>query len=211
MEAVAPEQAKGRLLHIGCGPKRKDQTLPAFQSDDWQEVRFDIDESVAPDIIGTMTDMSAVETGSMDALFSSHNVEHLYPHEVAVAFREFQRVLKDDGFAIITCPDLQSVAALIAEDKLLDPAYVSPAGPITPLDILFGHRASMERGNLYMAHHVGFTQKVLAGTLKSAGFGAVLTVRRPEKFDLWAFATKQSVSQDLRKARARRYLSDVAA
>lgn len=199
--------SKRFLLHIGCGPKRKDQTLPAFQSDDWQEVRFDIDESVAPDIIGTMTDMSAVETGSMDALFSSHNVEHLYPHEVGVAFREFCRVLKDDGFAVITCPDLQSVAALIADDKLLDTAYVSPAGPITPLDILFGHRASMERGNLYMAHHVGFTQKVLAGTLKSAGFGAVATVRRPEKFDLWAFAMKRGVSEeDLRKI-AQRYLA----
>lgn len=59
------------LLHIGCGPKRKDQTLPAFQSDDWREVRFDIDESVAPDIIGTMADTSAVETGSMDAVLSS--------------------------------------------------------------------------------------------------------------------------------------------
>ena len=55
-----------------------------------------------------MTDMSAVETGSMDALFSSHNVEHLYPHEVPVAFVEFHRVLNDDGFAIITGPDLQS-------------------------------------------------------------------------------------------------------
>ena len=195
-----------KLFHIGCGPKRKDQTLSAFQSDDWQEVRFDIDESVAPDLIGTMTDMSAVETGSMDALFSSHNVEHLYPHEVGVAFREFNRVLNDDGFAIITCPDLQSVAALIADDKLLDTAYVSPAGPITPLDILFGHRASMERGNLYMAHHVGFTQKVLAGTLKSAGFGAVLTVRRPEKFDLWAFAMKQGVSDQELRETAQRYL-----
>ena len=194
------------LLHIGCGPKRKDETLPAFHSDEWQEVRFDIDESVAPDIIGTMTDMSAVETGSMDALFSSHNVEHLYPHEVGVAFREFSRVLNDDGFAIITCPDLQSVAALVADDKLLDTAYVSPAGPITPLDILFGHRASMERGNLYMAHHVGFTQKVLAGTLKSAGFGAVLTVRRPEKFDLWAFAMKQGVSDHELRETAQRYL-----
>lgn len=67
-------QDKRRLLHIGCGPKRKYQTLPAFQSDDWQEVRFDMDESVAPDVIGKMTDMSAVETGLMDALFSSHNV-----------------------------------------------------------------------------------------------------------------------------------------
>ena len=195
-----------KLLHVGCGPKRKDQTLPAFQADDWQEVRFDIDESVAPDIIGTMIDMSAVETGSMDAMFSSHNVEHLYPHEVPVAFAEFHRVLNDDGFAIITCPDLQSVAALIAEDRLLDPAYVSPAGPITPLDILFGHRASMERGNLYMAHHVGFTQKVLAGTLRSVGFGSVATIRRPEKFDLWAFAMKRAVSEGDLRAMAQRYL-----
>lgn len=53
-----------RLLYIGCGPKRKDQTLPAFQSDDWQEVRLDIDESVASDIIGPMTDRSANEAGS---------------------------------------------------------------------------------------------------------------------------------------------------
>ena len=199
------------LLHIGCGPKRKDQTLPAFGSNDWQEVRFDIDESVAPDILGTMTDMSSVKTGSMDALFSSHNVEHLYPHEVPVAFAEFHRILNDDGFAIITCPDLQSVAALIAEDKLLDPAYVSPAGPITPLDIIFGHRESMERGNLFMAHHVGFTQKVLAGTFRAAGFGAVATIRRPEKFDLWAFAMKQAVAEDELKVEAGKYLNAVAA
>jgi len=66
-----------QLLHIGCGPKRKDQTLPAFQSDDWQEVRLDIDESVAPDIIGTMTDMASVETNSMDALFSTLSVRIL--------------------------------------------------------------------------------------------------------------------------------------
>lgn len=145
-----------RLLHIGCGPKRKGQTLPAFQSGDWQEVRFDIDQSVAPDIIGTMTDMSAVVAGSMDALFSSQNIEHLYPHEVPVAFAEFHRVLKEDSFAIITCPDIQSVAALVAENKLFDPAYVSPAGPITPLDIMFGHPASIKRGNLSKHHHVGF-------------------------------------------------------
>ncbi|WP_286164019.1 hypothetical protein [Loktanella sp. PT4BL] len=158
-----------------------------------------------------MTDMSAVQTGSMDALFSSHNVEHLYPHEVPVAFGKFHRVLNSDGFAIITCPDLQSVAALIAEDKLLDPAYVSPAGPITPLDIVFGHRGSMQRGNLYMAHHVGFTQTVLAGTLRAAGFGAVATIRRPEKFDLWAFAMKRSVAGDDLKLEARKYLNFVAA
>lgn len=70
MNSVEVIQDKSIFIHIGCGPKRKDQTLPAFQSDYWQEVLFDIDESVAPDIIGTMPDMPSVETGSLDALFS---------------------------------------------------------------------------------------------------------------------------------------------
>lgn len=118
----------GTVLHVGL---------------DWCEIRLDIDESVNPDVIGTMTNMQGVGDRSVDAVFSSHNIEHLYPHEVPVALAEFHRVLKPDGFALITCPDLQSVAALIAEDRLTEAAYVSPAGPITPLDIVYGHRASM--------------------------------------------------------------------
>jgi predicted SAM-dependent methyltransferase len=41
-----------------------------------------LDHAVQPDVVGTMTDMSAVATGSIDAIVSSHNIEHLYPHEV---------------------------------------------------------------------------------------------------------------------------------
>lgn len=59
-----------RFIYIGCGPKRREQTPPAFQSDDWQEVRFDIDDSVNPDIIGTMTDMSEVEICLIGALYT---------------------------------------------------------------------------------------------------------------------------------------------
>lgn len=179
-----------KLLHVGCGGKRIDQTTPAFASGVWGEVRFDIDPSAQPDVIGTMTDMASVESNSMDAIFSSHNIEHLYPHEVAIALREFHRVLKDDGFAVITCPDLQSVAKLIAEDKLTDPAYVSPAGPIAPIDILFGHRASVQSGNLFMAHHCGFTKRVLMGCLQEAGFASVAGMARPAHFDLWAVASR---------------------
>jgi len=178
------------FLHVGCGPQHKDHTTSGFNTPEWFELRLDIDKSVAPDIIGTMTDMSAVETSSVDAIFSSHNIEHLSPHEVPVALSEFRRVLKPDGFVIITCPDLQSVAALIAQDKLLEPAYISPAGPIAPLDILYGHRPSLARGNLYMAHRCGFTQMVLSGTLKAAGFAKVASKRREHPFyDLWAVAS----------------------
>lgn len=180
------------FLHIGCGPKRKDRTTRGFNTPEWKEIRLDIDASVLPDVIGTMTDMSTVPSESVDAIYSSHNIEHLYPHEVPLAFAEFLRVLKPDGFFVVTCPDMQSVCKLVAEDKLTEAAYTSPAGPIAPLDILYGHRPSMAQGNLYMAHRCGFTQKVLTGTLQSSGFKTVATMARGRApfFDLFALASK---------------------
>jgi SAM-dependent methyltransferase len=177
------------FLHVGCGPKNKDQVTLGFSPADWAELRLDIDPTVQPDIVGTMLDMSAVASASVDAVFSSHNIEHLYPHEVPLALAEFKRVLKPDGFVVIACPDLQSVCALIAQDKLTEPAYMAPAGPIAPLDILYGHRPPMASGNLYMAHRCGFTQKVLSGTLQACGFLSTAVRRREHPYyDLWAVA-----------------------
>jgi predicted SAM-dependent methyltransferase len=196
------------FLHVGCGPKRKDRTTKALAS--WSELRFDIDESVQPDLVGTMTDMSSVSSESVDAVFSSHNIEHLYPYEVPVAFAEFLRVLKPDGLAVITCPDLQSVCALVAQDKLLDPAYTSPAGPIAPLDILYGLRSSMAQGNLYMAHRCGFTQKVLSATLQASGFKSVATMSRGHPyFDLWAVASKEELNEEKMQALAVLHMTPV--
>lgn len=182
------------FLHVGCGPKRKNQTTIGFATEQWQELRFDIDKSVQPDLVGTMTDMSSVASESVDAIYSSHNIEHLYPHEVPIALQEFFRVLRPNGFLVLTCPDLQSVCRLIADDKLTQPAYTSPAGPIAPLDILYGHRPAMQRGNLYMAHRCGFTQKVLDGTLRSCGFPTVASMARGRApfFDLFAVASKSA-------------------
>lgn len=153
-----------RFLHVGCGMKTKASTTRGFNSPDWKEIRFDIDSKVEPDIVGTMTDMSNIESGSLDAIYSSHNIEHLYPHEVGTALSEFYRVLTDSGFVVATLPDLQSVCRLVAEDKLLEPAYTSKAGPIAPIDMLYGFRPAMESGNLYMSHRSGFTLKTLMST-----------------------------------------------
>jgi predicted SAM-dependent methyltransferase len=150
---------------------------------------MDIDPAARPDILGLMTDMSAIPDEAYDAVYSSHSIEHLYPHEVPVALAEFRRVLKPTGFSLITCPDLQSVCALVAQGDLETTAYVSPAGPIAPIDIIYGHRAAMAAGNLFMAHRTGFTAKTLAESLKQAGFAAVAHARRAAPaFDLWAVA-----------------------
>lgn len=195
------------FLHIGCGSKHKDQTTRGFNTEAWREVRLDIDQGVSPDILGTMTDMSGVAVASVEAIFSSHNLEHLYAHEVPAALAEFLRVLKPEGFLVVTCPDMQSVCALVAEDKLLEPAYTSPADPIAPLDILYGHRPSMAAGNLYMAHRCGFTQKVLSSILHEAGFANVGATRRGAPFyDLWAIATKMPTEEALLRALAAEHL-----
>jgi ubiquinone/menaquinone biosynthesis C-methylase UbiE len=197
-----------KFLHVGCGYKRKFQTTKGFNTEAWTEVRFDIDKEVNPDICGSMTDMSVLEDASYDAIYSSHNIEHLFPHEVPKAFYEFHRVLNESGFAIITCPDLKSVCQLVAEDKLMTTVYNSPAGPITPLDMLYGLRPSLERGQVFMAHNCGFTESVLRSCLHDAGFKAIGTLTRGYApfFDLWAIASKSPRSEVEIKDLARLHL-----
>ncbi len=195
------------FLHVGCGAKRKNQTTAGFNNPDWTELRLDIDPAVQPDVLGSITDMASVADSSFDAVYSSHNIEHLYPHEVPTALNEFRRVLKPDGFLVITCPDLQSVAQLIADDRLTEPAYTSPAGPIAPLDILYGHRPQLARGNLYMAHRCGFTKKVLIGSLQACGFQAIAAkARAAPKFDLWAVASQAARTEAEMRALAAAHL-----
>ena len=174
------------VLHVGCGAEAAGKLHPAFSGAEWRELRLDIDPGVMPDIVASMTDMSPVGDASVDAVFSSHNLEHLYPHEVPVALAEFRRVLKPDGYALITLPDLQEVARLVASDGLSATAYMSALGPIEPLDILFGHRGALAGGNLFMAHHTGFTGTSLMSALGAAGFAAMTVQRVPSSFSLWA-------------------------
>ena len=65
------------FLHVGCGHLNKSHAK-GFDNDNWSEIRFDIDKNVNPDIEGTLLDMSAVETGSIDAIYSCHNIEHVF-------------------------------------------------------------------------------------------------------------------------------------
>lgn len=185
------------FLHAGSGNSTKENTTKGFNQPSWKELRLDINPEVFPDIIGSITNMKDIKDSSVDAVFSSHNIEHLYPYEVTMALKEFFRVLMMDGFLVITCPDLQSVCELVAKDKLTETAYVSPAGPIAPLDMLYGHRPSLASGNHFMAHRCGFTQKVLIGTLQSAGFKQIASIKRGKpEFSLFAIATKSSIKED---------------
>ena len=49
-----------KFLHVGCGPKTKKETTFVFNSDDWDEVRLDIDENHNPDIIASLPESTAI-------------------------------------------------------------------------------------------------------------------------------------------------------
>lgn len=194
------------FLHVGCGNARKPAVAPGFSGDEWREIRLDIDPSVSPDIVASMLDMSVLPDAAVDAVYSSHNIEHLYPHEVGVALAEFRRVLKPDGILVLTCPDLQSVCRQIVDDRLDEPAYESAAGPIAPLDILYGLRSALAAGNLFMAHRTGFSLRTLVAAVRAAGFPAVAGKARAGYFDLWLVASRQPLPAAEIEALAVRHL-----
>jgi predicted SAM-dependent methyltransferase len=132
---------------------------------------------------------------SFDAVWSSHNVEHLHTFEVPIAFAEFRRVLRSDGFALITCPDLEAITRLVADGKMHQVIYTSPAGPITPFDMLYGHSASIATGNVFMAHNTGYTTERLGRVALEAGFEEV-RVGKGRFLDIWALALMRDVRAD---------------
>ena len=185
-----------KLLHVGCSTLTKKDTIPYFFSDDWQEIRFDIDSRVNPDVVGTLTDMSALDSESVDAIYSSHNLEHLYDHEVDLALLEFRRVLKEDGFLVITCPDLHSISRLIVDGKLREPAYISPSGlAVSPHDMLYGWGSSLKEGNFFMAHRSGFDSPSMHEKLMKAQYHDWATFVSEPNFALWVVARKETSSK----------------
>jgi SAM-dependent methyltransferase len=148
-----------RVLHVGCGG----QEMPPFL-EGYVEVRCDIDSKHSPDIIANMTDLGDI--GTFDAVFGSHVLEHLAPHEVDKAMSEFLRVLNPQGIVVMIVPNLENVK------PTRDFVYDSAAGPITGLDMYYGKESFVEQ-NPYMCHKTGFVPETLKQAFK--GFASAET------------------------------------
>jgi cyclopropane fatty-acyl-phospholipid synthase-like methyltransferase len=167
---IFQKSSKKKLLHVGCGPYRAEALPPELRTEEWQEIRLDIDPNVNPDILGTITDLSAVEDNSVDAVYSSHNLEHIYDYEVPTALAEFKRVLKKGGLTWLVVPDMQIAAEWVVKGDIDDqPLYISPGGPVKALWMFYGIGTSIP-GIPYMAHKTGFTASSLQNQLTKAGF-----------------------------------------
>jgi hypothetical protein len=186
------------LVNVGCGTREQSRLPRCFEA--WRQLRVDVDPDVNPDLVADLADLSAIPDATADAVWAAHCVEHLYSHEVRTAIIEFRRLLRDDGFLCIIVPDLQSVARFIAADQLHEPLYQSPAGPVSPHDIVFGFGPAIANGRTTMAHRCGFTPGALQRCFHGLPFGEVVVRRRAAALELAVVARTIPAKDDAERA-----------
>lgn len=167
------------IYNIGAGGiSVKDHTN--LFNDGWKEYTVDVAEC-NPDIVSNIVGLPGIEDESADAIWASHVVEHVYWHELPEVFKAFMRVLKPSGVAYIMVPDLSTIADYIKND-ILGVIYQSEGGPITALDMIYGHRGQVKE-NSFMQHKTGFTAGSLSSILCELEINALV---RPTGLELEA-------------------------
>lgn len=180
-------QPTKKLLNLGGDRVPPTNLPPVFKPGEWDVLRQGNKVETQPHVLADLWHMPTVAQETMDAVYSSHNLEMLYVHQAQLALAEFFRVLKPGGFAIVSVSDVQAVAAYVAEGRLEGKLYDSAMGPVSPIDLLYGFRKDIEEGKRE-GHKCGFSAVTLARSLQKAGFTSV-TVRR-EWINLWAVGFK---------------------
>jgi SAM-dependent methyltransferase len=186
---------------LNVGGNSKAAAIPTHYRD-WQHVLLDIDARRGADIVWDARELNEFEAARFDAVYCSHNLEHYYRHEVPRVLAGFIHVLKPAGFAEIRVPDLEAVFGKVARGEvgLEDELYVSPAGPITVIDVVYGWGREIESsGRDFFAHKTGFTAHTLTATLQRAGFREVWRAPPLADYEVRTLAFRQASTPEQRK------------
>lgn len=176
------------VLHVGCGRQARHTLHWSFRNPQWKAITVDVDPRCEPDVLGSMQSMPSVASGSVDAVFVGHSLEHIPDHEVPIALKEFLRVLKPDGDLLLQLPDLTTACEAVVDGRPEQPLYQSPGGPVCALDMIYGHRRLTKIIGSVMSHQTGFTQARIKRLLEESGY---LEVKAwVDQYDLWATGQK---------------------
>ena len=160
-----------RLLNVGGGSKSI-QLPPEYAG--FEHVLLDIDPAGKPDIVLDGRELTQLEASRFDAIYCSPNLEHYFRHDVPRVLGGFFHVLKPGGFAQIRVPDLLELMRKVLQGNidLEDTLYVSPAGPVAPIDVIYGLGRQIETSGVdFFAHKTGFSAQSLTRAVEKAGFG----------------------------------------
>ena len=159
-----------RLLNVGGGSKAN--PLPV-EFEGFEHQLLDIDPAVKPDIVMDARNLRDLPGEQFDAIYCSHNLEHYHRHDVPKVLSGFFHLLKPGGFAMIRVPDLVELMQKVVQGKLdlEETLYISPMGPVAPLDVIYGFGRQIETSGVdYFAHKTGFSAQSLVRVVEAAGF-----------------------------------------
>lgn len=150
------------LLHIGFGGIHIKDCVYADDLLDYNEITVDVNKNYSPDIVCDIKDLSIIPNESVDCIYSSHTLEHLDYFSVPIVLKQFNRILKQNGFARNIVPNIKVAGMYLVQDKLLDKIYDSPGGPVTAYDLIYSHRYTTRKHNYdFMFHKTGFTRNIV--------------------------------------------------
>jgi predicted SAM-dependent methyltransferase len=117
----------------------------------WIAVDAYVDEC---DLKAPMWDLP-FDDGAVDAIYSSHSLEHVTKFQVPPTLAEWRRVLRPGGTAEVIVPDLRWACRNWLQHQTTD----------WHMDVVFGLQTHDGE-----AHRTGFTPKILQAYLADAGF-----------------------------------------
>ena len=163
-----------KILHVGCGRVKLPEWFKGYE-----EIRLDLDPEANPDILGGMDDIPLPDE-SVNAIYTSHTLEHVYYNDAIKTLREFLRVLSPSGMAMVIVPDVKSIAQRILDDDMYGSVYEVGGISVSAADMLYGHQGLMEGSEpgreFRFCHKFGYTPKTLGAALATAGFSGVKSI-----------------------------------
>lgn len=137
-----------KTMIAGLNLGSRNRAIPDFLS-------MDCDAHEGVDIVGDISDLSRFEDGSVEAIYSSHCLEH-FPHPKTLSvLKEWHRVLAPGGILYVAVPDFRRTVELYARCGLND--WVQ--------NYLMG-----DQGYATAFHYALFDEGRLRGLLLKAGF-----------------------------------------
>jgi len=123
------------------------------------------------DHVGDIRDLSAFATGSCEAIYGSHVLEHVGLKEIDPTLAGFRRVLQPGGRLMVSVPDLDIICW----------AFINPMIPVGQrrhfMAMLYGGQSTP-----HDFHKIGFNFQLLREHLDAAGF---VNIRRVKAFGLF--------------------------
>ena len=183
------------VLNIGGGAKGIE--LPAHY-DGFEKIWLDIDERLEPDICLDVRELITLDAKQFDAVFGSHILEHIYPHELQNVLDGCYRIIKDERWCEFHVPDCKAAIMMAAQNQgnLGTPLYTSPAGIVTVRDMLWGYASFVADFGAAQAHKDGFTSESLYAALRKAGFNYIFM--GAGSYEIAAVAFKQNPSDEVK-------------